>query len=111
MTLRSLLTQTVTVKHRSDGAVDRFNNPSDVFDAGTVYRARLEQATGDEQMTDRSVQTSDWLLFLPPEAVIGGRDRVEADGSTFEVVGPPVVQRTPRGAHHIEARLTLVDVG
>lgn len=111
MTLRSLLTQTVTVQHHAEGAVDRFNDPTGGFDAGTEYRARLEQSAGDEQSTDRSVQVGEWLLILPRDAVIGGRDRVVADGSTFEVVGPPVVQRTPRGPHHIEARLRLVDAG
>lgn len=111
MSLRSLLTQTVTVQTHTAGADDVFGNQADTFPSSRTYRARLEQTAEDEQVVDRDTLRTDWLLILPPEAQISGRDRVVADGVTFEVVGPPAVQRTPRGPHHIEARLTVVDAG
>jgi hypothetical protein len=111
VSFRALLTQTVEVQHHSlgAGAVDDYGNQVDTFAPGVEYAARLEQRIGLEQTGDQNIQVGEWLLILPPEAVIDGTDRVLADGATFEVVGPPVRQRTPRGVHHIEAALRLVE--
>lgn len=106
--LFGLLTQTVTVQTRSTGAVDDYGNPTESWSAGTEYRARLEHSDSTEAQGDQLVVTSRYLLILPADAVIGAGDRVEdEDGNTFEVDGPPIKQRTPRGVHHVEARLTL----
>ncbi|MGE3835249.1 MAG: hypothetical protein AB7H43_10730 [Acidimicrobiia bacterium] len=108
MTIRGLLTQTVLVHHHSTGADNAYGVAADQWDAGTSHRARLEQATGSESTVDQDVQASDWRLFLDAGVAIGGRDRVVADGVTYEVVGPPLIQRTPRGPHHVEATLRVV---
>jgi head-tail adaptor len=108
VSLRNLLTQTVTVRPASDGTVDEYGDTSTVFAAGTTYRGRLEQRSAQEVTDGRDTFVSDWVLYLLPDAVINGRDRVEADGNTFEVVGAPIVQRSPRGPHHIQASLRLV---
>lgn len=105
MSLASLLTQTVEVLHRSDGAEDDYGNPVAEWSDGVSYPGRLEQRSGSELTVDRDTQVADWVLFLPPDAVISGDDRVTWDDMTFEVIGPPVVARAPRGPHHVEAAL------
>lgn len=110
MSFRRLLSQTVTIV-RASTVNDPYGTP--VKDWTTVtrtaYPARLEQTLAQEITTDRDTVTSDWRLFLEASAVIGPYDRVEADGKTLEVVGSPSVEHTPRGPHHIEARLVLAN--
>ncbi len=108
MTITDLLTQTVTVQTHGAGAADEYGNATDTWSAGVQHKGRVEQRNATEITVDGDVQRSDWLLFLGPEVAIGGRDRVTADGRTFEVVGPPSVARTPRGPHHLEANLRHV---
>jgi hypothetical protein len=104
----TLLTQTVTVTTRATGAADVYGNPAETWGSPVEYRARLEQQDGVETQGDQLVTTSRYLLVLPAEAVLTAGDRVtDEDGNTFEVDGPPIKQRTPRGVHHIEARLVL----
>lgn len=110
MSLRALLSQTVIVLRYSDTAeTDGYGNLVPGWTSPRQYPGRLEPQAGSEVTTGSSVQVSDWKLYLPPEAVIEGRDRVQADGVTYEVVGPPARRRTPRGDHHVEVRLQVVD--
>jgi head-tail adaptor len=110
VSLASLLTQTVTVQTRSTGVADDYGNLAQTWSVGTDYDARLEQQDGTEAAGDQLVVTSNYLLILPADAVISAGDRVtDEDGNTYEVIGPPVKQRTPRGVHHIEARLTSTE--
>lgn len=114
MALADLLSQSVTVLHfREDGAADGYGNLTPVWDLPTVHRARLEQVGGSEVTVGASVQVADWDLYLVSEddaaRQIKGRDRVLADGVTYEVVGPPTIHRAPRGKHHVEARLRVVE--
>lgn len=105
-----LLTRTATVVPVNAGpALDEYGNLVEVAGAGVNYPAWLEQTAGDERTEDRDTQLADWLLVLPVGAVIDGNDRVQVEGKTFEVVGPPARVHTPRGEHHVEARLRSVD--
>ena len=106
--MRHLLTQAVVVQTRVEGAENDFGNPTVTW-TDTEYLGRLEQSTGREHNDSRAAQVGEWLLFLLADAVIDGNSRVVADGLTFEVIGPPAVQRTTRGEHHIEARLRHVE--
>lgn len=110
MTLDTLLTQTVTVLHFDEGAKDSHGNREPSWDDGGEHLVRLEQTDATEVLVGRDTLVSDWRLYLHEDAVIGGRDRVvDEDGRTFEVMGSPEVQRSPRGPHHIVARLRYVD--
>ena len=110
MSYRGLLTQTVTVVRRNAGAEDRYGNATDEWAAGVEHPARLTQVAGSEATAGRDAQISDWKLYLEADVEIDGSDRVvDEDGRTFEVVGPPTVARTPRGVHHVEARLRHIE--
>lgn len=109
--LKALTTHTVTYSRWSESGTDPYGNPADTWtDDAATADVILQQTEAVEVTTDRDVQTSDWLLVDPnPDAGLSGRDRVNAGGAVFEVVGPPEVVKTPRGAHHLEARLVHVD--
>jgi hypothetical protein len=108
--LTTMLTQLVTVTTRTTGAVDDYGNPTSSWGAPVTYRARLEHNDSLESNGDQLVVATRYRLILPPSAVIGAGDRVtDEDGITYEVDGPPLKQRTPRGVHHIDARLTLTE--
>jgi len=109
VSLASLLTEPVSVLPFAPGLEDAYGNPPKTFGDPVPYRGRLEEASESEMLTDEDKQVGHWRLFLPPAAVIGGLDRVTAQGKTFEVDGPPKVHRTPRGPHHIEVQLLLVE--
>lgn len=106
MTLAGLLTEPVTVQTASDAAVDPSGDVVTSFSAGTVYLGRLEQRAAQEVTDGRDTFVSDWVLYLHPDVVVNGRDRVvDGFGRTFEVVGAPDMERTPRGPHHLVVNL------
>lgn len=112
MSLRALLSERGSVIPRVAGSADRRGNPVDAFDTANKrpYPCRLEQTDSEEIQVDRDTVISNWRLFLPPDAQISARDHWEqSDGRTFEVIGAPAIESTPRGPHHIEARLRFID--
>ena len=111
MSLADLATRPVTYHRWTLVGEDAYRNPSyDHVADGTTTDVWLEQTTATEVVVDQNTQISDWLLVDPnPNAGLTGRDQVEVDGDMFRVVGPPHVVWTPRGAHHVEARLQYIE--
>lgn len=107
MTLLGMLTQTATVVSFPMSAVDEYGNPVAGPEVRTDYPARLEQTESTEVTRGRDTVISDWRLFLPADALVDAYDRVEIEGSTFEVAGRPAVEWAPRGPHHTVARLRI----
>lgn len=116
MSIGRLLTQVATitrVRPTTAGSTDAEGNWLPGTPSTSSYPCRLERGHGGRQSrTDTSEDyegaermSSTWLLFLPATADITGRDLVTVEGREFDVDGEPVVLRTPRGAHHIEAFL------
>lgn len=105
MSFARLRSRAVEVIPVAQTGTDEYGNPVEVESAPVLYQGYLEQTTAVEVTTDRDTQKADWLLVLPEGAVIDGTDRVQVDGQVFEVVGPPARVHTPRGEHHVEARL------
>lgn len=106
----SVLPQRATILRAQDGPVDDYGTPTRVWAADprprpcalqptTLVRASSEETVGSD------AQSSAWQIVLPADVQLAGVDRVEVDGVTYEVDGPPLVVRTPRGPHHVEARL------
>lgn len=115
-----MLTQTAVVRRTPPGATDGEGNWGPGAQVVAAYPCLLQQESklsssspnashgeGFGQGVDMLV--SSWVLFLPADAVIGGRDEVEVGARAFEVDGQPVEMRTPRGPHHLEVRLRFVD--
>lgn len=100
MSLRGILGQTATIGHRAYDAVDSQGIPLPGTTTWTDRPARLEQALSDV-VRDGDVVLSDYRLFLEPDATIDTLDPVIVDGITYEVAAPPIVERSPRGPHHL----------
>ncbi len=104
-----LLVKTASVYRRGPGAQkNAYNMPIETEAAAVNYPCWLEQTDTVEVTVGRDTVLSDWLLVLPPEALLDATDRIAVDGRSFEVVGHPATVNTPRGAHHIECRLRAV---
>jgi head-tail adaptor len=109
LTFPRLRTQPVTVTRPGPGTEDVYGNIQPTWDEIGTWWAVLEQTDAEEHTVGEDTQTADWRLYLPPDADIRGRDRVQLDDVTFEVVGPPNRARRPQGIHHIEAALRSTD--
>jgi hypothetical protein len=114
MTLTSMMVHDVTVVHAAT-TTDAYGDQAKDWAAAsrTATRGWVSQTSGSEVLDGREAQVSDWVVFLPARSHgRSGGDRIEwADlpAVTFEVDGPPNPARTPRGPHHIEARLRVVE--
>jgi hypothetical protein len=100
MSLRGLLGQTATIRHRSYDAVDSQGIPLPGTTVSTDHPARLEHTIADN-VRDGDVVLSDYRLFLEPDVTIDTLDQVVIAGVTYDVAAPPVVERSPRGPHHL----------
>lgn len=116
-----LFTRTATITHvePDDDNPDEYGNPGEATTV-TTAPCELQQVTRSEDTVASAQQSEDWALFVDPmgedeggyliEVELEGSDRVEVDGITYEVVGPPWQARNPRTqvVTHIEARLRRV---
>jgi hypothetical protein len=75
----------------------------------TAVRGWVTQQSSTEVVDGREAQVSSWVAFLPADVDVVGVDRVTWSGVTFEVDGAPRRAWTPRGEHHVEVPLKVVD--
>lgn len=106
MTIDRLLTETATVV-RYTTIRDEYNAEVDGAATRTDHPARLEQLATEELVIDRDTVVANWRVFLLPGTDVTAYDKVEARGLTFDVVGFPNQQRSPRGSHHLEVLLKV----
>ena len=86
-----------------------------VVDGGTHGPVRIaskawvaaKRVFDDEALRDQS--SLEVEFFLPPTVDIANEDRIEWDGRTFHVIGPPAKRYTVRGLHHLEVKAVEVD--
>ena len=101
MSLRGLLAQTVTVGRRPYDATSSQGIPTAGTTVWSDHPGRLEQTAVTDVARDGDVVLSDYRLFLEPDVAIDTLDLVVVDDVTYEVAVPPVVERSPRGPHHL----------
>jgi hypothetical protein len=75
----------------------------------TAATGWIAQANADDVRDDRAGDVSEWTLQTAAATDIAPGDRVVWGDLTFDVVGRPNPAWTPRGEHHIEARLRVVE--
>ena len=88
--------------------IDNWSSSTSVETVGWVTDRGVPGSPA-ENTRDRDQQTRLWKLYVPADTDITGHDRVVWYTLTFEVIGPPVRAWTPRGEHHVEADLRLVE--
>lgn len=107
--LARLLTQPLAIHHRGPTeppTTDKYGNEITVETDTVLVNGYVEQTEAQEMTVDRQTYMSDWLVVLPAEAVISGRDWVSHGDRTLEIIGSPAKPWNPRtrSVHHIEAR-------
>jgi hypothetical protein len=100
MSLRGLLGQTVSVGRRPFDTLGAQGIPTPGTTVWTDHPGRLEQGITDN-VRDGDVVLSDYRLFLEPDVAIDTLDQVVVGDDLYEVAAPPVVERSPRGPHHL----------
>ena len=110
MTLTSLLVHDVTILTPAT-TTNRYNDAEKDWDNATetTVKGWVSQRSQIEDREQREAQVSDWILYLHPDETITGLDRVVWSGITFEVDGPANPAWSPRGQHHLEVPLRVVD--
>ena len=108
MSLAALLSQTSTVKKYTYSEDSLGNQVRVLLPTSTDYPCRLEQTDSQEITLGQQTEISNWRIFWPPEAIVDSEDEVVVEGVTFDVLGPPAIEHTPRGPHHQVARLRFV---
>lgn len=105
-----MLVREVEVRRAAE-STDAHNNTSRSWSTPTVWFVRgwLAQISSSEDGQYRPGHVTGWLLTVPGDADVRAEDRVIIDEVTYEVDGPPNTSWTPRGAHHQECRLLLVE--
>ena len=116
MSFPRLLTSTASVWVRGPAATstDELGNPvEDVALFAEEYPVHLSTAGGQELTEGRETVVFDFDAVIGPNdagelPALDASDRVDVDGESYEVVGPPARLDSPRGPHHVEARLRKV---
>lgn len=110
MSLAGLLVRDVT-RLRAAEVTDPYGSTVKDWGNATSITGKgwLAQRSRSEDLVNREAQISDWHLTVFPDFDVVGGDRVVVDGQTFEVDGPPWPAWTPRGLHHRELSLTVVE--
>lgn len=109
MSFRRLLNDTVTVHTRSGITADAEGNPTPAYTT-TDWPARVEPNDATEETGGQLVATLLLNVYLPSEASVGAHDHITYDGNRYEIVGPPIMRRTPRGDHHQVLRLRQTEI-
>lgn len=110
MSLATLLVHTVTIVRAgtlTDGYGDTVADWSTA--TSTSAKARVAHRSSDEELGERDARLSEWVAYFETGTDVTATDRIEWDGRTFEVVGPPnPAPARSSTAHHIEANLREV---
>jgi hypothetical protein len=105
-----LLVRTATITRRTQtGPPVSANLPSWVPAVTSGVPCYIEQLSGQEFTLGRETSEATHLGVFPAGAVLGATDRVESDGTTYEVVGPVSAAHDPFDGtdvvDHVEATL------
>lgn len=89
-------TTTATVLTRPEPTRDRHNNPVTDWSTAqrTAYPAYLRLVSTQETVQASDQVTEVWDCYVPPGAAVTVYDRVEVDGTVYDVDGAP---RRPKG--------------
>ena len=110
MTLAALLVRTVTI-HHAGTRVDAYGDTIVDWSTSTDVTAPgwLAYTSGIEILDGRAATSTTMSLSLPAGTTIDAADRVTIDGTTYDITAEPMSAWTPRGEHHIEINLAVVN--
>lgn len=102
MSFADLLIDTITVYSVTDGTEDRYGNPTDDLDSGTVVRARVQPDSQDEVEGGRRDTRVTTFRVFTEIANIDGTSLVDYLGDRYEVFGEVEMHEDRNGPHHLE---------
>ena len=105
MSFQDLLIDVITVYSVTDGATDRYGNPTDALDSGTDLPARVQPESQDEQEGGRRDTRVTKLKVFTEIADITGTSLVDYKGDRYEVFGEVEMYEDRNAPHHLEFTL------
>lgn len=111
MSLRGLLVHDIVILRPALGT-SRYGDASKDWVTATSTETNgwvARRNESEDRTQGREAQVSEWALYVDVDADIQAGDRVMWGTVVFEVDGPPNRAHSPRGEHHVEANLRLVE--
>lgn len=109
MTFRSLLISSATITRETAGDVDDYGNPViEWTEVAAGVPCRVFQQNGDELTEDRDTVQRRATVYLEAGADVSPLDRIDVDGVTWEVDGPPLPAVGSVALHHFEVPVRQV---
>lgn len=90
----SLMADTCIRRRYTDGVADEYGNATRTS-SDVVLPCRKVPAPGNEDTTDRDVQTHEAAFLFAWDADVVGSDELVHDGVVWQVIGPPISQSWP----------------
>lgn len=108
MSFDSRLIHEVAIARSTAGAVDEYNNPTQVFATLATVPARITTKGGRElaQLNEAGPVQGTFLIFMRPTDVTEGDHLVSATGEVYEIGF--VASRSGAALHHLELDATRV---
>lgn len=109
MTFRSLLISSATITRETADGFDDYGNPQvEWAEVAEDIPCRVFEQPGKELTDDRASIVRQATLYVQAGTDVTAQDRVEVDGVTWEVSGPPVPAVGAAALHHLEVPLRQV---
>lgn len=108
MNLAHLFTQTATLVSMVEGATDPYGQPTESWDDIGTAKTFMQPTNAQERQVGSSTQIATFKAFMPAGTPVDGLDRIRVDGTTYNILGPPLPHRTPAGVHHLQLMLEVV---
>lgn len=118
VSFRSTLVHDVTIV-RATMVTDRYGNQVKDWENATrtttkgwvSQQGAVGRPASLENIEMREAEVSSWMVYLMPNEDVTPYDRIEWEGISFEVEGPPNPAYSPRtrSVHHKEVRVRVVE--
>lgn len=110
MSIEAFFVHDITVRRAAEVAGRGADTVADWANGSeTTINGWIAQQSRSDSRTNRGGDVSGWLLQAPGTTDIRPGDRLEWKGFTFDVEGRPNPAWTPKGEHHVEVNLRLVE--
>ena len=105
MSFPGMLMHTVQIV-KAGVTTSRAGDPIKDWDTATrtASKAWLKTNRPEEDERLRDDATLEVVFFVPATTVVANEDRIEMDGRTYLVTGPPKEKYSTRGLHHFEIK-------
>lgn len=110
MSFDALLIHELAIERATDGPVDEYNQPTQVFGTLATVRARIVVKDGGElaQLNEAGPVKGEYRVFMRPTDVTEGDHLVRADPAEVYEIGFRADRSGRHSVHHLELDCTRV---